>query len=125
LIAPGGNHMQLVRDGAGAVVKLNTDPLVNHHRPSVDVLFDSASTVLGPRAIGVIMTGMGDDGAAGLLRMRLAGARTLAQDEATCVVFGMPKVAIERGGVERVVPLQDLASAALHLAAEPLATKTH
>jgi two-component system, chemotaxis family, protein-glutamate methylesterase/glutaminase len=125
LIAPGGMHMRVVQDGAGSVVRLSSEAPVNHHRPSVDVLFDSAAAVLGRRAIGVIMTGMGDDGAQGLLHMRQAGARTLAQDEATCVVFGMPKVAIEKGGVERVLPIQDLAGAALALTAEPIPAGVH
>jgi two-component system, chemotaxis family, protein-glutamate methylesterase/glutaminase len=116
LIAPGGYHMSLTRTGATYLVRLNQDPLVNRHRPSVDVLFNSCSTTAGSNAIGIIMTGMGDDGARGLLAMRKAGARTLAQDEATSVVFGMPKVAIEMGGVERVLPLGQLAGAAVGLA---------
>jgi two-component system chemotaxis response regulator CheB len=113
LIAPGGYHMCLTRTGATYLVRLNQDPPVNRHRPSVDVLFNSCSTTAGSNAIGIIMTGMGDDGARGLLAMRKAGARTLAQDEATSVVFGMPKVAIEMGGVERVLPLGQLAGAAV------------
>ena len=84
-------------------------PLVNRHRPSVDVLFRSVAKAAGANALGVIMTGMGDDGAAGLAEMRAAGARTLAQDEDSCVVFGMPKEAIKRGGVERQVPLGAIA----------------
>jgi two-component system chemotaxis response regulator CheB len=115
LIAPGGYHMSLTRTGATYLVRLNQDPPVNRHRPSVDVLFNSCSTTAGSNAIGIIMTGMGDDGARGLLAMRKAGARTLAQDEATSVVFGMPKVAIEMGGVERVLPLGQLAGAAVGL----------
>lgn len=113
LIAPGNFHMKLVKDGAGCIVRVVEGPPVNHHRPSVDVLFESAAQALGARAVGVILTGMGDDGANGLLAMRKAGARTLAQDEASCVVFGMPKVAIERGAVERVLPLDQLAAATL------------
>jgi two-component system, chemotaxis family, protein-glutamate methylesterase/glutaminase len=84
-------------------------PLVNRHRPSVDVLFRSVARSAGANALGVIMTGMGDDGAAGMLEMKTAGAQTVAQNEETCVVFGMPKEAIKRGGVERTVPLQAIA----------------
>ncbi|AKJ27677.1 protein-glutamate methylesterase/protein-glutamine glutaminase [Caldimonas brevitalea] len=105
LIAPGGRHMVLRRSGAQYRVEVLDGPLVNRHRPSVDVLFRSVARCAGANALGVIMTGMGDDGAAGLLEMRQAGARTLAQDEASCVVFGMPKEAIRRGAVERTVPL--------------------
>jgi two-component system chemotaxis response regulator CheB len=115
LIAPGNHHMRLVRDGATYRVRLSQDPPVNRHRPSVDVLFDSCAAAAGRNAVGVIMTGMGDDGARGLLAMRNAGARTLGQDEATCVVYGMPKVAVEVGAVEQVLPLQRLAAAALTL----------
>jgi two-component system chemotaxis response regulator CheB len=113
LIAPGNYHMRLVREGATYRVRLNSEPPVNRHRPSVDVLLHSCAETAGSNAIGVIMTGMGDDGARGLLAMRTAGARTLAQDEATCVVFGMPRAAIELGGAERVLPLGCLAEAAL------------
>ena len=105
LIAPGGKHMLLKRSGAQYVVEVVDGPLVNRHRPSVDVLFRSVAKCAGVNALGIIMTGMGDDGAAGLLEMRNAGARTLAQDEASCVVYGMPKEAVKRGGVERSVPL--------------------
>jgi two-component system chemotaxis response regulator CheB len=105
LIAPGGKHMLLRRTGAQYYVEVMDGPLVNRHRPSVDVLFRSVAKCAGANALGVIMTGMGDDGAAGLMEMRTAGAHTLAQDEDSCVVFGMPKEAIKRGGVERVVPL--------------------
>ena len=105
LIAPGGKHMLLRRNGAQYFVDVIDGPLVNRHRPSVDVLFRSVAKCAGANALGVIMTGMGDDGAAGLLEMRKTGARTVAQDEESCVVFGMPKEAIKRGGVERVVPL--------------------
>jgi two-component system chemotaxis response regulator CheB len=115
LIAPGGQHMRLTREGATYLVRLNSEPPVNRHRPSVDVLFDSCAEFAGSNAVGVIMTGMGDDGARGLLAMRRAGARTLAQDEATCVVFGMPKVAIDIGAAQRVLPLGELADAALGL----------
>jgi two-component system chemotaxis response regulator CheB len=109
LIAPGGRHMVLRRNGAQYMVEVMDGPLVNRHRPSVDVLFRSVARAAGANALGVIMTGMGDDGAAGLLEMRQAGARTLAQDEASCVVFGMPKEALRRGGVERSVPLGAIA----------------
>ena len=105
LIAPGGKHMLLRRTGAQYYVEVLDGPLVNRHRPSVDVLFRSVAKCAGANALGVIMTGMGDDGAAGLLEMRHAGAHTLAQDEESCVVFGMPKEAIKRGAVERTVPL--------------------
>ena len=106
LIAPGGKHMVLKRSGAQYMVEVVDGPLVNRHRPSVDVLFRSVAKVAGKNATGIIMTGMGDDGAAGLLEMRNANARTVAQDEASCVVFGMPKEAIKSGGAEQIVPLQ-------------------
>ena len=105
LIAPGGRHTLLQRQGARYLVSVREGPLVSRHRPSVDVLFRSAAQSAGANAVGVILTGMGDDGAQGLLEMRNAGARTFAQDEATSVVFGMPKEAIARGAAERVVPL--------------------
>jgi two-component system chemotaxis response regulator CheB len=109
LIAPGGKHMLLRRTGAQYYVEVMDGPLVNRHRPSVDVLFRSVAKCAGANALGVIMTGMGDDGAVGLAEMRTAGAHTLAQDEESCVVFGMPKEAIKRGGVERTVPLTGIA----------------
>ncbi|AVS89338.1 chemotaxis response regulator protein-glutamate methylesterase [Paracidovorax avenae] len=105
LIAPGGKHMLLRRSGAQYHVEVLDGPLVNRHRPSVDVLFRSVAKCAGANAHGIIMTGMGDDGAAGLLEMHQAGARTTAQDEESCVVFGMPKEAIKRGGVDKVLPL--------------------
>ncbi|XDF34208.1 chemotaxis response regulator protein-glutamate methylesterase [Paracidovorax avenae] len=105
LIAPGGKHMLLRRSGAQYHVEVLDGPLVNRHRPSVDVLFRSVAKCAGSNAHGIIMTGMGDDGAAGLLEMHQAGARTTAQDEESCVVFGMPKEAIKRGGVDKVLPL--------------------
>ncbi len=105
LLAPGGKHMLLRRTGAQYYVEVMDGPLVNRHRPSVDVLFRSVAKCAGANALGVIMTGMGDDGAAGLLEMRNAGAHTVAQDEESCVVFGMPKEAIKRGGVQKTVPL--------------------
>lgn len=106
LIAPGGRHMLLRRDGAQYYVDVIDGPLVNRHRPSVDVLFRSVAKQAGANALGIIMTGMGDDGAAGLLEMRKAGARTVAQDEDSCVVYGMPKEAVKRGAVEKSVPLK-------------------
>jgi two-component system chemotaxis response regulator CheB len=109
LIAPGGKHLLLRRSGAQYRVEVRDGPLVNRHRPSVDVLFRSVAQSAGANALGVIMTGMGDDGAVGLLEMREAGAQTLAQSEETCVVFGMPKEAIKRGAVEKVVPLAAIA----------------
>ncbi len=105
LIAPGGRHLALRRQGAHYSVDVIDGPLVNRHRPSVDVLFRSVARCAGANALGIILTGMGDDGATGLLEMREAGARTLAQDEASCVVFGMPREAIRRGAAERVVSL--------------------
>jgi two-component system chemotaxis response regulator CheB len=109
LIAPGGKHMLLKRSGTQYHVEVINGPLVNRHRPSVDVLFRSVAKCAGANALGVIMTGMGDDGAAGLFEMRQAGARTLAQNEASCVVYGMPKEAVKRGGVEKIVPLGSIA----------------
>jgi two-component system chemotaxis response regulator CheB len=105
LIAPGGRHMMLRRSGAQYYVEVADGPLVNRHKPSVDVLFRSVAQIAGRNALGVIMTGMGDDGARGMKEMHDAGARTVAEDESTCVVFGMPKEAIKLGGVDRVVPL--------------------
>jgi two-component system chemotaxis response regulator CheB len=115
LIAPGGRHMLLRRSGAQYFVEVVDGPLVNRHRPSVDVLFRSVAVAAGPNALGVIMTGMGDDGAAGMLEMKKAGAQTVAQNEETCVVFGMPKEAIKRGGVDRTVPLQAIAPEIMRL----------
>jgi two-component system chemotaxis response regulator CheB len=105
LIAPGGKHMLLRRTGAQYFVEVVDGPLVNRHRPSVDVLFRSVAKAAGANALGVILTGMGDDGAAGMLEMLKAGARTIAQDEQSCVVYGMPKEAVKRGAVEKIVPL--------------------
>ena len=109
LIAPGDRHMLLQRSGARYYVAVKDGPLVSRHRPSVDVLFRSAARYAGANAVGIIMTGMGDDGALGLQNMHEAGARTLAQDEKTCVVFGMRKEAIKLGCVDRVLPLQAIA----------------
>lgn len=108
LIAPGNYHMVLRRSGARYFVSVKDGPLVHHQRPAVDVLFNSVAQYAGANAVGVICTGMGADGARGLLKMREAGARTLAQDEATCVVFGMPKEAIKVGAAEQVVPLGEI-----------------
>lgn len=105
LIAPGGRHMMLRRSGAQYYVSVADGPVVNRHKPSVDVLFRSVAQVAGRNALGVIMTGMGDDGARGMKEMHDAGAQTVAEDESTCVVFGMPKVAIDMGGVDKIVPL--------------------
>lgn len=113
LIAPGSYHMTLVRSGARYSVRINQDPPVNRHRPSVDVLFDSVARYAGANAVGVILTGMGGDGAKGMLAMKQAGAYTIAQDEASCVVFGMPKEAIKLGGVDKILPLGDIAGAVL------------
>jgi two-component system chemotaxis response regulator CheB len=109
LIAPGNRHMLLQRSGAQYVVEVRDGPLVSRHRPSVDVLFRSAARAAGKNALGLIMTGMGDDGAHGLLEMRAAGAATLGQDEASCIVYGMPKEAMKLGAVQRELPLQHLA----------------
>lgn len=116
LIAPGNHHMLLKRSGARYYVEIKEGPLVCRHRPSVDVLFRSAARYAGQNAVGVIMTGMGDDGANGMLEMKQAGAVTIAQDEATCVVFGMPKEAIKRNAVDRILPLQGIARAVLDYA---------
>ena len=111
LIAPGGHHMLLKRSGAQYLVDIVDGPLVSRHRPSVDVLFRSAAKHAGANAMGIIMTGMGDDGARGLKEMHDAGARTLAQDEASCVVYGMPKEAVKLGVVDRVLSLDDIPAA--------------
>src|SRR3990167_4972691 len=111
LIAPGNHHMMLKRSGARYFVEIKDGPLVCRHRPSVDVLFRSTARYAGKNAIGIIMTGMGDDGARGMSEMRQAGAYTIAQDEASCVVFGMPKEAIALGGVEKILPLERIAPA--------------
>lgn len=109
LIAPGNHHLLVKRSGARYYVEINDGPLVNRHRPSVDVLFRSVAKFAGRNAIGVIMTGMGDDGARGMLEMKEAGAITVAQDERSCVVFGMPKEAIKLGAADRILPLDQLA----------------
>ena len=111
LIAPGGRHMRIKLSGAQYVVEVLDGPLVNRHRPSVDVLFRSVAKYAGKNALGIIMTGMGDDGARGLKEMRETGADTIAQDEESCVVFGMPKEAIKLGGAGRILPLRGMAGA--------------
>ena len=113
LIAPGGSHMLLKRNGAQYQVDIVEGPPVSRHRPSVDVLFRSVARGAGSNALGIIMTGMGDDGARGLKEMREAGARTLGQDEASCVVYGMPREAFKLGAVERELPLEQIAAAIL------------
>jgi two-component system, chemotaxis family, protein-glutamate methylesterase/glutaminase len=113
LIAPGNHHLLLKRSGARYCVEVRDGPLVCRHRPSVDVLFRSAARYAGQNAVGVILTGMGDDGARGMLEMKQAGAITIAQDEATCVVFGMPKEAIRMCAVQKVLPLEAVAGAIL------------
>ncbi|MDK2777799.1 MAG: chemotaxis response regulator protein-glutamate methylesterase [Pseudomonadota bacterium] len=114
LIAPGGRHMLLKRSGAQYHVEIVDGPPVSRHRPSVDVLFRSVARAAGKNALGVIMTGMGDDGARGLKEMQDAGARTLAQDEASCVVYGMPKEAVKLGGVDKSIPLDQIPAAILN-----------
>jgi two-component system chemotaxis response regulator CheB len=109
LIAPGNRHTLLKRSGARYYVEVKDGPLVSRHRPSVDVLFRSSARYAGKNAVGVIMTGMGDDGARGMLEMKEAGSYNIAQDEATSVVFGMPNEAIKRGGVDKVLPLEKIA----------------
>ncbi len=110
LIAPGNRHLLLKRQGARYYVETKDGPLVCRHKPSVDVLFRSAARYSGPNTVGVIMTGMGDDGARGMLEMKEAGAYNIAQDEASCVVFGMPNEAIKRGGVDQVLSLEKIAA---------------
>lgn len=112
-IAPGHSHLLLQRSGANYVTELSQAEPVNRHRPSVDVLFHSAAKTAGKNAIGIILTGMGKDGAAGMLEMHEAGAYNFAQDEASCVVYGMPKEAVAAGGVDEIIPLQDMASKVL------------
>jgi len=111
LIAPGGKHMSLKRNGAQYTVEVADGPVVNRHKPSVDVLFRSVARCAGANALGIIMTGMGDDGARGLKEMHDAGARTIAQDEASCVVFGMPKEAIKLGAIDITLPLDQIPAA--------------
>lgn len=112
-ISPGSAHLQIARHGIGYRAVLNDDPPVNFHRPSVEVLFKSAAKVLGARAVGVMLTGMGKDGASAMLEMKQAGAINLAQDEKSCVVFGMPRAAIELGAVDEVLSLEKIAERAI------------
>lgn len=115
LIAPGNFHMMLRRSGARYYVNVKDGPMVHHQRPAVDVLFKSVAKSAGKNAVGVVLTGMGMDGAEGLLEMRQAGARTLSQNEASCVVYGMPKAAFEMGASEKEVPLSDVAAQLMRL----------
>lgn len=108
LIAPGGKHMILQTTQFGASVQVKDGPLVSRHKPSVDVLFRSVSKYAGGNALGIIMTGMGDDGARGMKEMHDSGAKTIAQNEATCVVYGMPKEAVKMGGVDQQLSLNDI-----------------
>ena len=117
LLAPGNYHMLLRRSGARYYVEIKAGPMIHHQRPAVDVLFRSVANTAGANAVGVILTGMGADGATGMLEMKQAGARTIAQNEQTCVVFGMPREAIKKGGVDQVLPLSDITHTALALAA--------
>jgi two-component system chemotaxis response regulator CheB len=115
LLAPGNFHMVMRRSGARYYVNIKTGPLVCHQRPAADVLFNSVATYGGSNAIGVILTGMGKDGAQGLLKMKEAGARIVAQDEKSCIVFGMPKEAINLGAVDKVVPLKEISQTVIDL----------
>jgi len=112
-VAPGDSHLLVEPDGSRLRCRLSDGPPVNRHRPSVDVLFRSLAASAGPNALGLILTGMGDDGARGLLEMKEAGARTMAQDEATSVVWGMPGAAVKRGAADTVLPLDGIARALL------------
>lgn len=123
LIAPGDRHLLVRRSGARYYVEVREGPRVNHHRPSVDVMFRSIARTVGRNAVGVILTGMGGDGAAGLLEMKQAGAPTIAQDEASCVVFGMPRTAIELGAADRVEGLDQIPAAILDAVRERSLTK--
>ena len=116
LIAPGNFHTLVKRSGARYFVEVKEGPLVNRHRPSVDVLFRSTARYAGANSVGIIMTGMGDDGAKGLLEMKESGAKTIAQDEKSCVVFGMPKEAIKLGAVDKIVSLEQIAAYMLKVA---------
>lgn len=109
LIAPGGHHLVLKQNGTQYYVAVTDGPVFNRHKPSVDMLFHSVAAVAGKQVLGIILTGMGNDGAAGMKAMHDAGAQTIAQDESSCVVFGMPKAAIELGGVDKILPLERIA----------------
>ena len=119
LIAPGNYHMLLRRSGARYYVQVKQGPMVHHQRPSVDVLFHSVADYAGSNAVGAILTGMGADGARGLLKMKEAGAPTVAQDEKSCIVFGMPKEAIKLGAAQKVVPLSRIAETTLQMSVDP------
>jgi two-component system chemotaxis response regulator CheB len=123
LVAPGDFHLVARKSGSRVFVNVKTGPRVCYQRPSVDVLFHSVAETAGPNAIGVLLTGMGSDGAQGLLRMRQAGARTIAQDEASCVVFGMPREAIALGAAEQIVSLRSIPEAILACGARPTAAR--
>lgn len=118
LLAPGNRHTIVTRTGGSYIVSVKDGPLVNRHRPSVDVTFNSVATFVGANAIGVMLTGMGADGAKGMLKMKEAGAYTIAQDEATSVVYGMPRAAVEAGGVDESLPLDKIASRVVGLLTE-------
>ncbi len=113
-VAPGHSHLLVRRSGTHYVIELNQGPPVNRHRPSVDVLFRSAANYAGKNATGVILTGMGKDGAQGMLEMKETGAYNFAQDEASCVVFGMPREAISAGGVDEISPIEEMAGRVMH-----------
>jgi two-component system chemotaxis response regulator CheB len=117
-IAPGDRHMQLAKSGANYLIALDDGPQVNRHRPSVEVLFKSVAALAGPNALGVMLTGMGGDGARAMLEMKRAGSFNIAQDEATCVVFGMPREAIACGAVDAILPLHKIAAHLLERLAE-------
>jgi two-component system chemotaxis response regulator CheB len=116
LLAPGGYHMLLQRSGANYYVCVKDGPLVCHQKPSVEIMFNSVAKYAGSNAVGAILTGMGKDGALGLLNMRKNGARTIAQDEQSCIVYGMPKEAIEQDAAEMILPLHRIAEAMVNLA---------
>jgi two-component system chemotaxis response regulator CheB len=120
LVAPGNYHMMLNRSGANYHVRINKGPLVNRHRPSAGVLFKSVARFAGANAVGVILTGMGNDGAEGMLEMKNAGAATIAQDEASCVVFGMPKEAIKLGAIDDIMPLDQIAHGIVNRLQQPV-----
>lgn len=124
LVAPGNRHTMIKRSGSRYYVEVSDGPLVCRHRPSVDVLFRSAARFAGANAVGVIMTGMGDDGSRGMKEMKDSGASTIAQDEKSCVVFGMPHEAIKRGGVDKVLPLQKIAREVIDLCKEEYVSKS-
>jgi len=124
LIAPGSKHMLLQRSGAQYQVEVKDGPLVSRHRPSVDVLFRSSAQSAGANAVGIILTGMGDDGAHGMKEMHDAGALTIAQDEASCVVYGMPKEAVKLGGVDGILPLSAIPQLIMQAPTRALFKKT-